>query len=368
MEATPAPVPAERGVPDPQGTRHEISAGGYTAVVAEVGASLVSLTGPHGHLVRTTPPGHLRTGCNGAILAPWPNRIRDGRYAFGGQTHQLPLTEPGRGNASHGLALWQRWRVVGEGAGTGAAGRARAEESAAQSDVVETDAVETIGTEPDVADTNRAERGSDAVELLLDLVPQPGYPFPLRLTARYEVSAAGLSWSVTAENTGADYAPYAVAGHPYLVADGSDGSAPGGIPGWTLRVPAGTYLEADPDRLLPVAEHPAGGGIFDFREGRLLGDTAYDVALGEIERDAEGGFECLLTGHEGRGVVLRCGPEVRWIQVYTDDKPHPEDGRRAVAVEPMTAPADAFRSGRDLAVLGPGERRTASWRIAETGW
>jgi aldose 1-epimerase len=357
MEATPAPVPADRRVPDPQGARHEISAGGYTAVVAEVGASLVSLTGPHGHLVRTTPPGHLRTGCNGAILAPWPNRIRDGRYAFGGRTHQLPLTEPGRGNASHGLALWQRWRLAGEEAGgAGPAGTKRAG--------------------PDAVGTHRAGRdpagsgdaGSEAVELLLDLVPQPGYPFPLRLTARYEVSAAGLSWSVTAENTGADYAPYAVAGHPYLVADGSEGSAPGGIPGWTLRVPAGTYLEADPDRLLPVAEHPARGGIFDFREGRLLGDTAYDVALGEIERDAGGGFECLLTGHEGRGVVLRCGPEVRWIQVYTDDKPHPEDGRRAVAVEPMTAPADAFRTGRDLTVLGPGERRTASWRIAETGW
>jgi aldose 1-epimerase len=347
MEATPAPVSA---APDPQGARHEISAGGYTAVVAEVGASLVSLTGPHGHLVRTTPPGHLRTGCNGAILAPWPNRIRDGRYAFGGQTHQLPLTEPGRGNASHGLALWQRWRVAGEGAdAAAAAGRAGAD-----------------GPAPAV--TEPSPSGADAVELLLDLVPQPGYPFPLRLTARYEVSAAGLSWSVTAENTGADYAPYAVAGHPYLVADGTDGSAPGGIPGWTLRIPAGTYLEADPDRLLPVAEHPVRGGIFDFREGRLLGDTAYDVALGEIGRDAEGGFECLLTGHEGHGVVLRCGPEVRWVQVYTDDKPHPEDGRRAVAVEPMTAPADAFRSGRDLTVLGPGERRTASWRIAETGW
>ena len=349
MEATPAPVPADRGVSDPQGARHEISAGGYTAVIAEVGASLISLTGPHGHLVRTTPPGHLRAGCNGAILAPWPNRIRDGRYSFGGRTHQLPLTEPGRGNASHGLALWERWRVAGKGADAVGPGRAGA------------DGLAPATTEPSPAE-------ADAVELFLDLVPQPGYPFPLRLTARYEVSAAGLSWSVTAENTGADYAPYAVAGHPYLVADGSDGSAPGGIPGWTLRVPAGTYLEADPDRLLPVAEHPAGGGIFDFREGRLLGDTAYDVALGEIERDAEGGFECLLTGHEGRGVVLRCGPEVRWIQVYTDDAPHPEDGRRAVAVEPMTAPADAFRSGRDLTVLGPGERRTASWRIAETGW
>ncbi|MCP3425364.1 aldose 1-epimerase family protein [Rothia sp. AR01] len=343
----------EPGVPDPQGTRHEISAGGYTAVIAEVGASLVSLTGPHGHLVRTTPPGHLRTGCNGAILAPWPNRIRDGRYSFGGQTHQLPLTEPGRGNASHGLALWQRWSVA-DGAGDGP----------------------ETGTEGDDAGPGaEAEPGADAdaesavAEFSLDLVPQPGYPFSLRLTARYAVSAAGLRWEVTAENTGGDDAPYAVAGHPYLVADGSDGDAPGSIPGWRLSVPAAAYLEADPDRLLPVAEHRVDGGVFDFRGGRVLGDTAYDIALGEIERDADGGFSCALThGEEARGVVLRCGPGIRWVQVYTDDKPHPEDGRRAVAVEPMTAPADAFRSGRDLTVLEPGERHAAWWTIAETGW
>ena len=365
METHATPARPDSGVPDPQGTRYEISAGGYTAVIAEVGASLVSLTGPHGHLVRTTPPGHLRTGCNGAILAPWPNRIRDGRYSFGGQTHQLPLTEPGRGNASHGLALWQRWSVT-DGTGNGpeddAAGPGAGAESESESE---------SESEPGADADADAESGTeaDAVELVLDLVPQPGYPFSLRLTARYAVSAAGLRWEVTAENTGGDDAPYAVAGHPYLVADGSDGDAPGSIPGWRLSVPAAAYLEADPDRLLPVAEHRVDGGLFDFRGGRVLGDTAYDIALGEIERDADGGFSCALThGGQGRGVVLRCGPGIRWIQVYTDDKPHPEDGRRAVAVEPMTAPADAFRSGRDLTVLEPGERHAAWWTIAETGW
>jgi aldose 1-epimerase len=41
----------------------------------------------------------------------------------------------------------------------------------------------------------------------------------------------------------------------------------------------------------------------------------------------------------------------RWAQVYTaDDLP---DTRSALAVEPMTAPPNAFNSGDDLIVLEP---------------
>ena len=39
----------------------------------------------------------------GQLLVPWPNRIEDGRYEFGGRSHQLPLDEPERRNAIHGL-------------------------------------------------------------------------------------------------------------------------------------------------------------------------------------------------------------------------------------------------------------------------
>jgi aldose 1-epimerase len=35
----------------------------------------------------------------------------------------------------------------------------------------------------------------------------------------------------------------------------------------------------------------------------------------------------------------------------------------SLAVEPMTAPVDAFRSGQDVAVLEPGGTFSASWGI-----
>ena len=55
-------------------------------------------------------------GGAGQILAPWPNRIRDGRYTFDGEPIPAVLTEPARHNAIHGLVNWARWH----------AGRARA--------------------------------------------------------------------------------------------------------------------------------------------------------------------------------------------------------------------------------------------------
>ena len=51
----------------------------------------------------------MSSGGRGQLLMPWPNRIRDGRYSFGGRDLQLGLTDPSRGNASHGLARWAAW-------------------------------------------------------------------------------------------------------------------------------------------------------------------------------------------------------------------------------------------------------------------
>lgn len=62
---------------------------------------------------------------------------------------------------------------------------------------------------------------------------------------------------------------------------------------------------------------------------------------------------------------MNCGQGVRWIQVYTDDQGAEGATRRAVAVEPMSAPADAFNSEQDLTVLAPGEEHRLWWRIGQ---
>ena len=58
-----------------------------------------------------TPRTEVRPRFSGVLLAPWPNRVADGAYEFDGESHQLPLTEPERGNALHGLVTWDRFEL-----------------------------------------------------------------------------------------------------------------------------------------------------------------------------------------------------------------------------------------------------------------
>ena len=48
--------------------------------------------------------------------------------------------------------------------------------------------------------------------------------------------------------------------------------------------------------------------------------------------------------------------------VFTGDRPDVQ--RRGLAVEPMTCPPNAFRSGDDLIRLDPGASVTTTWGIA----
>ncbi|GAA3198957.1 hypothetical protein GCM10020255_102530 [Rhodococcus baikonurensis] len=85
----------------------EIRGGGYRAEIAAAGAGLRLLDheGPHGRraLTETWALGSKPPLSAGLVLAPWPNRIRDGHFMFDGIEHQLEITEPALGNASHGF-------------------------------------------------------------------------------------------------------------------------------------------------------------------------------------------------------------------------------------------------------------------------
>lgn len=55
---------------------------------------------------------------------------------------------------------------------------------------------------------------------------------------------------------------------------------------------------------------------------------------------------------------LWAGEGYRWLQVFTGDPLGPDRRRKAVAIEPMTCPPNAFVTGDDLLVLEPGETVT----------
>jgi len=295
----------------PTGEQLEIAAAGYVAVVTEVGAGLRTLTHAGRDLVAGFAADRVRPVYRGALLAPWPNRVADGRYSFGGGEHQLALNEVPRRNAIHGLVDAVAWRLVG--------------------------------------------RDPDALVLAHRIWPNAGYPFCLDLEVRYGVDGAGLTTELTCRNAGSDPAPYGCAPHTYLVA--GDGT----VDEWHLDLPATQRLEVDPERLLP-ADDPV---LQPSAPPTSLRGVALDDAFTGLVPDDDGRAVVRLTADDGRGVEMSWDSTVLpWVQVHTADRPEPDLNRAGLAVEPMTCPPDAFRSGTDLVVLAPGEAHRATWTVA----
>ncbi len=300
----------------PSGEQHEIGGGGYRAVVTEGGASLRLLEHEGRPLVLGWDEQEQSTSGRGQLLAPWPNRIRDGRYTFDGRDLQLPLTEPARGNASHGLVRWASWSLE--------------------------------------------EHTEHSVSLLLRVMSQPGYPWTLDLHALYDLSADGLTVTVTATNLSGSPAPYALGAHPYLT------TGHGPVDAWELTLPCDTRLVVD-DRMIPTGREPLEDTDLDFRVARPIRGTSLDTAFTGLTRPGSGPAEVVVRDpRSGDGTLLWLDHQHRWLQLFTGDE-LPAHAREALAVEPMTAPPNAFVSGEDLVVLAPagadGDEHSASWGI-----
>ena len=280
-----------------------ISSGHYTATVLTAGGGLCSLTYDGRPLVAGPTPGEVVMSGRGQVLVPWPNRIRDGRYVFEDTTHQLALSEPARSNASHGLVRWCTWRVVSSSAST--------------------------------------------AELGYRLCAQKGYPWALDVTATYSVSSTGLTVTLAAENVSHSPAPFAAGMHPYLTV-----GAP--LDECTLSVPASRRLLVD-DRRLPVSSTTL--DPVDSLRGVSLDDTVTDLS-----RDADACAVVRLASAD-QTVELWVDEAWPWLQVYSGDDLPASDARQSLAVEPMSAPPDAFNSGTDLVVLQPGDTWSGSFGI-----
>lgn len=125
-----------------------------------------------------------------------------------------------------------------------------------------------------------------------------------------------------------------------------------------LRVPAQTAFVTD-DRMLPTGTRPAEAAL---RDGVRVGDVSLDTGFTDLARDADGRVRHSLTAPDGRRVTLWQGEGFDYVQVYTATN-YPGTPL-AVAIEPMTAPADAFNSGLGIRRLAPDETWTLHWGIA----
>src|SRR5437016_6075237 len=131
----------------PSGEQFDIASGEHRATIVEVGGGVREYFVGDRPVLDPYPIDAMCDGARGAPLIPWPNRLAEGRYRFDGVDHQLPLSEPDRNNAIHGLLRWRSWRAV--------------------------------------------ERSADRVVVGTTLHPMAGYPFALEVRIEYSLDDEG---------------------------------------------------------------------------------------------------------------------------------------------------------------------------------
>jgi aldose 1-epimerase len=296
----------------PSGEQIEIALADQRAVVVEVGGGLRSYSVGGRELLDGYAVDEMCTSGRGQVLIPWPNRLQDGSYEFEARLHRLPLTEPDAQNAIHGLVRWASW---------------------------------TVG-----------ERGANRVVMEHLLHPQPGYPFSLALSVEYTLSESGLLVRTTAANVGGDTCPYGAGAHPYLTI-GTES-----VDSVILRAPGRTVLTSD-ERGLPVGVVSVDGTEYEFVRPRQIGSTKLDNAFTDLERGEDGRARVELRDPEHEaGVTLWVDERYPYLMLFTGDT-LPDVDRRSLAVEPMTCPPNAFRTGESLVRLEPGRSFTSTWGI-----
>jgi aldose 1-epimerase len=303
----------------PTGDQYELTSpnGGAKATITQVAAGIrryaiggIDVTEPFDE--SSTPPSG-----DGIVLVPWPNRVKDAawwmRDASGSVVEQkLAVTEPGKHNAIHGLLRYSPYLLV--------------------------------------------MRTKNSVTLSATVYPQLGYPFLLDTTVKYVLTDDGLEVAHTIVNVGEGDAPVAVGAHPYLKIGDVDTAD------LTLRLAATTHFEVD-DRLNVLDEKPVAGTEFDLRDGKRVGDLSLDDGFGGATA-VNGRIEHALSAPDGRSVVLWGDESFGYVQAFTHRKFRglPQGGV-AVAIEPMTAPANALNNGTGLRWLTPGDSFAATWGI-----
>jgi aldose 1-epimerase len=245
------------------------------------------------------------------LLYPWANRLAGFDYTVAGRTVQVPHDPERIALDDNGLPIHG---LIGGRLGW-----------------------ELVDTADDASSLAARLSWSEAQPELFGL-----FPFRHDLTYEARLGDGRLEIEVTVHACGADAVPLAFGFHPYL--------APGGRrEDWLIELPAMRHLELDREQIPLGREDPAtapqrfelGEREFDdgFDAGATPGPVRFAVTAGarRLELELERGYP--------------------YAQVYA-----PLSGQ-FICFEPMTAPANALRSGEGLRLLAPGERHSAAFSI-----
>jgi len=256
-------------------------------------------------------PDELRAGKWGksAILFPFPNRLRDGRYSWHGREYAFPINNAATNNAIHGFVRHESFEVE------------RVELSRHQASI----------TTRFVADGKN-----------------PAYPFPFTLDVIFTLTAKVefiATFSVLNQHT--ESIPVGLGWHPYfrLTPRADD---------HRLQLPPCERVEID-ERMIPTGKRSP---YTDFRDERMLEETQLDTCFAALE--SESLVRATLRA-EGRALAIEAARgHFPFFQVFTPP------ARTSIAVEPMTCNVDAFHNREGLVELAPAKRWITKFRLVHT--
>jgi aldose 1-epimerase len=277
--------------------------------VALRGATVVGIDVPEGDGHRNLADGYrdeaelqAAKSARFAIMAPFANRIADGRYRFDGVDYDLqPGVTADRG-VRHGFLRTETYELI-----------------------------------------EQAEGDDGACIVLRSQHVRPGahdgYPFSIDVTVRYALTPHGIELTTTLTNVGDTAAPAFFGWHPYFK-PGDDA-----VDGWELHIPADTFIKADagsiplPDTAAWVPMDDVDPAL-DFRTLRAIGAVHLDNTFTDLQYGSDGRARTTLR-HRANGLQVSVWQTHGVMLVFSGDTV-PREPRTSVAMEPMECMANAF--------------------------
>jgi aldose 1-epimerase len=231
----------------------------------------------------------------GYTMAPWPNRLQDGKYQMAGTDYQTPKLDS-QNNANHGLLLDEKMEIV--------------------------------------------SHASDSLKLSYSFGQDAHYPFAIDLELEFSLEENALVTRATATNNSMQAAPFAIGFHPYF------------LMGSKFTVSAGfTHQIATDDRMLPVSAKEISRLDLnqDSRELATLDDCYY------------GSNKVLVTNSSG-SFEIRGLENINYFMLYRPSALVFAQGS-ALAIEPMSHPANIFATDIGSTEISAGESKSYSYEI-----
>jgi len=234
------------------------------------------------------------------LLFPFPNRLRNGKYAFNGREYHFPINDAQHQNALHGFGMQRTFQVK---------------------DVVLSE------SEAKVILSNYYDKEFDY------------YPWKIETEVIYcLLNSSKLEFQMKIINHSDEAIPVGMGWHPYFCLQQEPEQV-------QLKLPALEQVVVD-TRMIPTGNRTA---MQDFQTPTPINKYKFDTGFA-LQSDQDATVE--LKYLNGKKLIYSQDSTPRsfnYLQVFIPP------GRNAIALEPMTCNIDAFNNGEGLLKLQAGE-------------